>query len=101
MAASAFDKDFGYLMPFLGKVAEAANTITDASAREELKRLIAGEQSKWLRIQQLLSGAAAKPALAANPTVAAGAKVAVGAPPPAAPQPAPERQFTVGSLRPR
>ena len=103
MAASAFDKDFGYLMPFLAKVAEAADAITDTAAREELKRLVAGEQSKWQRIQQLLSGAPAKSALAANPTAGAAAKVAGGvpAPAPAAPQTAPERRFTVGSLRPR
>jgi hypothetical protein len=102
MAASGFDKDFGYLMPFLGKVAEAANTITDPAAREELKRLVAGEQSKWQRIQQLLSGATAQAAAPANPTAAvAGEKAAVAATAPAGPQPAPERQFTVGSLRPR
>ncbi len=77
MAASAFDKDFGYLIPFLGKVAEAANTIADPAAREELKRLVAGEQSKWLRIQQLLSGAAAKAAQPANSPAAAGDKAAV------------------------
>ena len=94
MAASEFDKDFGYLMPFLGKVAEAANTITDPAAREELKRLVAGEKSKWLRIQQLLSGATAQDAAPANPT-------AVAATMTAGPQPPPERQFTVGSLRPR
>lgn len=101
MAAGAFDKDFGYLMPFLGKVAEAANTITDPAAREELKRLVAGEQSKWLRIQQLLSGAAAQAAPPAKPSPGAGEKAAVGAPAPAEPQPVDERRFTVGSLRPR
>ena len=99
MAAGAFDKDFGYLMPFLGKVAEAANTITDPAAREELKRLVAGEQSKWLRIQQLLSGAAAQTAPRANPAPGAGEKAAANAP--AESQPTPERRFTVGSLRPR
>ncbi|HEX5735840.1 MAG TPA: hypothetical protein VF131_23640 [Blastocatellia bacterium] len=101
MAASAFDKDFGYLIPFLGKVAEAANTITDPAAREELKRLVAGEQAKWLRIQQLLSGATAQAAPPANPSTAAAEKTAAGATAPAVPQPAPERRFTVGSLRSR
>ena len=101
MAASPFDKDFGYLMPFLGKVADAANTIADPAAREELKRLVAGEQAKWLRIQQLLSGAAAQTAPPTNPPAVAGDKAAINAPSPAEPQTAPEKRFTVGSLRPR
>jgi hypothetical protein len=101
MAASGFDKDFGYLMPFLGKIAEAANTITDPAAREELKRLVAGEQSKWQRIQQLFSGATAQDAAPANPTAVEGEKAAVAATMKGGPQPPPERQFTVGSLRPR
>ena len=101
MAASAFDKDFGYLMPFLGKVAEAASTIADPAAREELKRLVAGEQAKWLRIQQLLSGATGQAAPQANPSTAAAEKAPGGATAPAEPQQATERRFTVGSLRPR
>ena len=36
-----FDKDFGYLMPFLERVATAASELPDASAREELLRLMA------------------------------------------------------------
>ena len=100
MAASGFDKDFGYLMPFLGKVAEAANTIADPAAREELRRLVAGEQTKWLRIQELLAGATAQAAAPANPTAAESEKAAVGATAPAGPQPALERRFTVGSLLP-
>ena len=111
MAASGFDKDFGYLMPFLEKIAEAANSIADPAAREELKRLVAGEQSKWHRIQELLSGAAAKPAqpvyqsAVRNGAVVNGAvmnaKVAGGASAQSEAGPTPVRQFTVGSLRPR
>ncbi|HJQ69807.1 MAG TPA: hypothetical protein VKA70_12580 [Blastocatellia bacterium] len=101
MAGSAFDKDFGYLMPFLKKVAEAADTIQDAAAREELKRLVAGEQSKWQRIQQLLGGAAAAAPPQASPAPAAVAQPASAAPAPDGPRPVTERQFTVGSLRPR
>ena len=37
---NAFDKDFGYLMPFLDKVAAAASGLPDASARAELVKLI-------------------------------------------------------------
>jgi hypothetical protein len=60
MAGGQFDKDFGYLMPFLDKVASAASGIADASAREELMRLVADEKPRWTRIRQLLSGAQAQ-----------------------------------------
>jgi hypothetical protein len=101
MSASQFDKDFGYLMPFLKKVAEAANTIADPAAREELKRLVAGEQTRWLRIRELLSGVTDKPAPAVNKPAAIVAQVPAE---PNAIADAPSihvRQFTVGSLRPR
>jgi len=52
-----FDKDFGYLMPFLDKVGVAASQLPDAQAREELTRLIAEEKVRWARIRQLLGGA--------------------------------------------
>jgi hypothetical protein len=100
MAASQFDKDFGYLMPFLEKVAEAANTISDPAAREELKRLVAGEQMRWLRIRELLSGGAAKPA-AVNKPAPFVVQVTSGPTAPADAQSIHERRFTVGSLRPR
>ncbi|AGC44117.1 hypothetical protein MYSTI_02801 [Myxococcus stipitatus DSM 14675] len=54
---STFDKDFGYLMPFLDKVAAAAASLEDASAREELIRLMAEEKGRWARAQELLRGA--------------------------------------------
>ena len=97
MAGGAFEKDFGYLMPFLEKVAAAANTLADAAAREELKRLVAGEQSRWLRIRELLSGGAANP----TQPVARIAQASVESPATKDAQPSPPKQFTVGSLRPR
>ena len=53
----AFDRDFGYLMPFLDKVAAAAAGLEDPAAREELSRLIADEKSRWERVRELLRGA--------------------------------------------
>jgi hypothetical protein len=57
---AGFDRDIGYLMPFLDRVAAAADTLPDATAREELKRLMADEKARWARIQQLLGGATAR-----------------------------------------
>ncbi len=57
---AGFDRDIGYLMPFLDRVTAAADTLPDATAREELKRLMAEEKVRWARIQQLLGGAAGK-----------------------------------------
>lgn len=54
----AFDKDFGYLLPFLERVAAAAGELEDAAAREELGRLMAEEKVRWARIRELLGGAA-------------------------------------------
>jgi len=62
-----FDKDFGYLMPFLDKVGVAASQLPDAQAREELTRLIAEEKVRWARIRQLLGGASGHGAPAAAP----------------------------------
>ncbi|HEX8697921.1 MAG TPA: hypothetical protein VF815_03705 [Myxococcaceae bacterium] len=56
-APGAFDKDFGYLMPFLDKVAAAAGDLSDPAAREELTRLIAEEKVRWQRVRELLRGA--------------------------------------------
>lgn len=52
-----FDRDIGYLMPFLERVAATADTLPDSTAREELKRLVAEEKARWARIQELLGGA--------------------------------------------
>jgi hypothetical protein len=56
-APGAFDKDFGYLMPFLDKVAAAAGELADPAAREELIRLVAEEKVRWQRARELLRGA--------------------------------------------
>lgn len=110
MVEGAFDKDFGYLMPFLDKIAASAATLPDTAAREEMIRLVAGEKQRWLRIRQLLAGAKGEP-------VASGSAASIrpagdGAKPgqtPQAPGAASETsveprfvpQFTVGSLRTR
>ncbi|MFY0529906.1 hypothetical protein ACN28I_44320 [Archangium gephyra] len=57
---AGFDRDIGYLMPFLDRVATTADTLPDTAAREELKRLMAEEKVRWARIQQLLGGAAGR-----------------------------------------
>jgi len=107
MAGSPFDKDFGYLIPFLDKIAAYAKELPDPVAREELVRLIAGEKMRWERIRALLSGATANPNIPSEPTESADksreeiSKASAGAssapPNPAKQSPA----FTVGSLRPR
>jgi hypothetical protein len=53
----AFDRDFGYLLPFLDKVAAAATELEDPAAREELSRLLADEKVRWERVRELLRGA--------------------------------------------
>ena len=100
--AGEFDKDFGYLMPFLDKVAAAAATLADPATRAELTKLVADEKAKWARIRQLLGGASGQ--AQAAPQTQAPSNTA--APPAAAPSTAPAAvreplSFTVGSLRPR
>lgn len=55
-----FDKDIGYLMPFLERVTAAASQLPDVGAREELTRLMVEEKARWARIQELLGGAAGR-----------------------------------------
>ena len=92
-----FDKDFGYLLPFLDKIAQAADSLSNTAAGRELKELVSGEKTRWNRIRELLDS----PAKAAGPTRAAapGGRAAEGA----APAPSPGRpsppQFTVGRLK--
>jgi hypothetical protein len=101
MAEGQFDKDFGYLMPFLDKVAAAANNLSDPAAREELKRLMADEKPRWSRIRQLLSGASGQ-SPSASKTVEANPARTDPAAKPESPVTAKEPlSFTVGSLRPR
>lgn len=96
MADGQFDKDFGYLTPFLDKIAAVATSLTDSAARAELTRLMAEEKTRWARIRQLLVGAAGQssPASPAN----------TATPPAPTTETQPAREplsFTVGSLRPR
>lgn len=82
-----FEKDFGYLMPFIDRIAAAASGIASDEAREEFTRLVSDERARWTRIRQLLSGAVASPQDQSQT---------------AAIESEPERfQFTVGSLRKR
>lgn len=99
MPEGAFDKDFGYLMPFLDKISAAAESISDPAAREEYTQLVSGQKERWSRIRQLLSGATTpspqvvQKAVTSNPT-SASSKEQVSE------EPVREQfQFTVGSLR--
>jgi hypothetical protein len=94
-AGSGFDRDFGYLLPFLDKVTAVASTLPDAAARAELQRLMAEEKVRWARARELLSGVPGRAGAAAAPAAA---------PPRARPgDPRPQQpgaQLTVGSLKP-
>ncbi|MEW5847295.1 MAG: hypothetical protein AB2A00_00725 [Myxococcota bacterium] len=57
-ANNAFDRDFGYLMPFLDKLEAHARGLSDAAARDELLGLLSGEKERFTRIRGLLGGAA-------------------------------------------
>jgi hypothetical protein len=92
MADGAFEKDFGYLMPFLDKVAASAGSLAEAAAREELARLLAGETERWARIRELLRGAAG---ISSEISQASSATA-----PPSTGEEQTARKFTVGSLRP-
>lgn len=95
--AGEFDKDFGYLMPFLDKVAGTAASLADPAARAELTKLIAEEKVKWGRIRELLGGAAGQ-ATAAPATATGNRDNPQAAAAPAVREPF---SFTVGSLRPK
>jgi len=96
--AGEFDKDFGYLMPFLDKIAGAAGSLADPAARAEFTKLLADEKAKWARIRELLGGAAGQATTA--PAAAASDSHDKGQ---AAASPAAREafSFTVGSLRPK
>lgn len=94
MPADQFDKDFGYLMPFLDKIASAAAGLPDSAARTELTRLVADEKQRWTRIRQLLSGSPS-----ASQNASSAGPVSVAATAPASPTTRPT--LTVGSLRPK
>jgi len=86
-AGAAFDRDFGYLMPFLDKV-RAAGEALPLGPREELAALLAGERERWTRIRELLAGGTSS---AVTPQNRAPAPAAGTGP----------RGFTIGTLRRR
>ncbi|RKH69913.1 hypothetical protein [Corallococcus aberystwythensis] len=104
-----FDRDFGYLVPFMDKVAAAASELPDASAREELVRLMAEEKVRWARIRELLQGASGSRVASKGPAQKAPAQASAqpSAAPPLARVSADgvnrvaqrESGFTVGSLK--
>jgi hypothetical protein len=53
----AFERDFGYLMPFLDKLEAHAAGLPEGAAREELRQLVAEEKARWPRIRELVDGA--------------------------------------------
>jgi hypothetical protein len=79
-----FEKDFGYLMPFLDRVQQEASKV----GGDELKSLLKDESQKWQRIRQLLSqkDGAASPTKKTSQPAKAEAE-------------APVKMLTVGSLR--
>ena len=90
----AFERDFGYLFPFLDKLVAAARAMPAGAARTRLEQLLSEERARFEEIRALFSGKA--------PTVTAKATPAKPAPASAtaaqSPQP-PENGLTVGSLR--
>ena len=92
MAVDGFEKDFGYLMPFIKKVSNAAAAMADPAARQQLMQLVAGEEERWTRIRTLLAGTA-PPRVSENSSDKSGSDQATAA--------AEGHQFTVGSLRNR
>ena len=95
--AGPFDKDFGYLLPFLDKIAQAADSLSNPAASRELKELVSGEKARWIRIRALLDNPSK---VTANTAGASSTPAAANAPAPAAPadRPSPP-QFTVGRLK--
>src|SRR5689334_1707204 len=99
--AGDFDKDFGYLMPFLDRVAGAAASLADPAARAELTRLVADEKAKWARIRQLLGGASGQAVTQAAVSSNSAAPQAAPSQAAASPEVREPFSFTVGSLRPK
>ncbi len=97
--AGPFEKDFGYLLLFLDRIAQAADSLSNPAASRELRELVSGEKTRWIRIRELLENASkvTDHTPRASPTHAA---ADAPAPSPPAGRPAPP-QFTVGSLKSR
>lgn len=100
-----FDRDFGYLLPFLDRVEQAAAALTDPASRERLLALIADEKRRWPEIRDLLAGKQTAPEAARVPAEAARVPAEAARAPAEAAAPArtaaPSPGLTVGSLRPK
>ena len=96
LATTEFEKDFGYLMPFIDKVAAAAGNLSDSGSRAELNQLIVDEKRRWARIRELLSGSGSV-VNSNRASAAASSESETSASSPVGPKPS----FTVGSLRPK
>lgn len=99
--AGEYDKDFGYLMPFLDRVAGAAASLADPAARAELTRLMADEKARWARIRQLLGGASGQAVTQATASSNPASPQAAAPPATVSAEAREPFSFTVGSLRPK
>jgi hypothetical protein len=71
--ATPFDRDLGYLMPFLDKLEQHAASLSP-EARAELETLVAEQRQRWSRIRTLLEGNAAPAATESASTESAPTK---------------------------
>lgn len=85
-----FDRDLGYLLPFLGRVVAYAEAQPEP-LRGALLAQLDGETARWAAIQALLDGAA--PDAAPQPSSVA--------PPAKTPLPARSGGWTIGPLSPK
>jgi len=69
--ATGFDRDFGYLLPFLDRVTRAASDHPDAQVRAELAQLLSDERARWTRVRELLAARPGVARVAAAPTLEA------------------------------
>jgi hypothetical protein len=98
---AGFERDFGYLFPFLDKLVAAARAMPAGPGRTRLEQLLGEERGRWEEMRGLLAGkaparsaAAVKSAPRAPPLVTSANANAARTRPPAS-------TLTVGSLRPR
>lgn len=83
--ATGFDRDFGYLLPFLDRVTRAASDHPDAQVRAELSGLLADEKARWTRVRDLLAARPGVARVASAPTLEATEDARLApAPPPSA-----------------
>ncbi|MBK7756183.1 MAG: hypothetical protein IPI35_07195 [Deltaproteobacteria bacterium] len=83
-----FDRDLGYLLPFLGRVIEYAEAQPEP-LRGALLAELSGETARWAAIQALLDGAAPNTTPTPKPT------------PAETPRPGLQPGWTIGPLSPK